>query len=181
MDVGTLSRFFAVLALAALAGGVVALSSLRAPSGPLARLRADLSTAALPLSALVAATAMAGSLYYSEVAEFIPCELCWFQRIAMYPLALLLTIAAVRRDSRIAAYAAPLALAGLAVSIYHYQLEWFPNQGSACAVDAPCSARQVEIFGFVSIPFMAGCGFVAIVGLLLVARQETRTTSQEDV
>lgn len=168
-----------MLALAALAGGAAALSCFRVSSGPLARLRTDLATTAQPLAALVATSAMAGSLYYSEIAKFVPCELCWFQRIAMYPLALLLTIAAVRRDRRIAAYAVPLAVAGLAVSIYHYQLEWFPNQGSSCAVDAPCSARQVEVFGFVSIPFMAGCGFIAIIGLLLVSRQTTPTTPQE--
>jgi disulfide bond formation protein DsbB len=179
VDAGTWSRFFAVLALVAVVGGVALLASLPMAGGLAARLRADLAPAAIPLAALVAATSMAGSLYYSEVADLVPCELCWYQRIAMYPLALLLTIAAIRRDRRIGAYAAPLAGLGLAVSLYHYQLEWFPEQGSACAVDAPCSARQVEVFGFVSIPFMAGCGFLAVLGLLL-ARTRVAPSLQPD-
>ena len=71
---------------------------------------------------------MAGSLYFSEVAHFVPCRLCWYQRIAMYPLVLLLGIATLRRDVGIRLYAIPLAAIGAAVSIYHVQLERFPDQ-----------------------------------------------------
>ena len=82
---------------------------------------------------------MTGSLYFSEVAHFVPCRLCWYQRIAMYPLVLLLGIATLRRDRGIRLYAIPLAAIGAAVSIYHVQLERFPDQASFCSLEAPCN------------------------------------------
>lgn len=125
----------------------------------------------------VAAFAMTASLYYSSIAHFTPCELCWFQRIAMYPLALLTLIAAITRDRRAAIYIVPLAVIGLGVSIYHYQLELFPGQASACSSGVPCSFRYVEEYGFVSIPFMAGCGFVSILMLHLAMYRAARGQS----
>src|SRR5690606_12994080 len=76
----------------------------------------------------VAAVAMGGSLYYSEVAEFLPCEFCWYQRIAMYPLAVVLLIATVTRQQLPARYPVIVAGIGLLISIYHYQLQLFPEQ-----------------------------------------------------
>ena len=99
---------------------------------------------------LVAATSTAGSLYFSEVADFVPCHLCWYQRIAMYPLSLLLVIAAARRDRAVRWYVGPLAGVGALISTYHYLVEWFPSlEGSSvCAVSVPCttpgSARSVS-------------------------------------
>ena len=122
------------------------------------------------LAALVAVGATLGSLYFSERAGFVPCELCWFQRIAMYPLAVILTIAAVRNDDRIGVYALPLAGAGLAVAIYHVQLQWFPDQSSFCEVTNPCSGRWVEAFGWMTIPQMAGISFTLVIGLLVASR-----------
>ena len=174
-----MARLCALLALVAGAGAVLVGLSTRARSGPLAQLRHDLGPVALPLAAVVAATAMAGSLYFSEVANFTPCPLCWYQRCAMYPLALLLVMAAVRRDVGVRRYAIPLALVGAAVSIYHVQLERFPDQASLCTLDGPsCSAPPVEQFGFVTLAVMALCGFAAIVALLAVARP-TRPPSSE--
>jgi disulfide bond formation protein DsbB len=118
---------------------------------------------------LVAAVAMGSSLYYSEYANFPPCEMCWFQRIAMYPLAVLLLTAIVTRGRLDPRYIVVMAGIGLAISIYHYQLQLFPDQQQFCtAGTVSCTVRFVEEFGFVSIPFMAGCGFVAIL-LLQVA------------
>lgn len=162
-----MNLFFALLALLALAGAAAVAASLLLPFGPLVRLRADVAPLARWLAWLVATTSTAGSLYYSEIAHFVPCRLCWYQRIAMYPLALLLGIAAFRRDRGIRVYVLPLALLGAAVSIYHYQLQRFPAQSTFCSVDAPCTAREVDQFGFVTIPFMALAGFLAITVLLL--------------
>jgi disulfide bond formation protein DsbB len=177
VDVTTWSRFFSLLALIALAGGVVAAASLVLKAPVLQRLRLDLGSVALPLAALVATVATLGSLYYSEVANFTPCKFCWYQRIAMYPLALILVIATVRRDLAVRRYAIPLALVGLALSVYHYQLQLFPDQASACDVEAPCTTKEVEELGFVTIPFMAGCGFLAIAAMLAAARPD-RTTEE---
>lgn len=166
--------FFSLLALTALAGAVAAAVLLglarNAPDGQAAALLDDLAPAALPLAAVVAATAMGGSLYFSEVLHYVPCTLCWYQRIAMYPLAPVLGIAAVRRDLTIRTYAWVLAGSGALISLYHYVIQWAPDlDATACAADNPCTAVYVREFGFVSIPFMALAGFLAIIVLLLVA------------
>ena len=115
----------------------------------------------------VAAIATVASLYYSEVAQFIPCEMCWFQRIFMYPQVVILFVAALRRDASAWRYAVPLSVIGLLFSLYHYQLELFPDQPSMCSTTIPCSVRFVEVYGFVSIAFMAGAGFISILALHL--------------
>jgi disulfide bond formation protein DsbB len=110
----------------------------------------------------VAAVAMASSLYYSEIVGFIPCEFCWYQRIAMYPLALLLLVAIVTRSRIDSRYVVALAAIGLPLSIYHYQLQLFPDQIKVCSGIISCTDRNVDQLGFVSIPFMAGSGFLTI-------------------
>lgn len=118
---------------------------------------------------LIAAVAMGSSLYYSEVAGFTPCDFCWYQRIAMYPLAVLLLVAVVTRFGIDPRFIVALAGVGLAISIYHYQLQLFPDQAQVCTASAvSCTVRFVEEFGFVSIPLMAGAGFLAVL-LLQVA------------
>ncbi len=119
----------------------------------------------------VAGIAMVGSLFLSEVAHLTPCSLCWYQRIAMYPLVLILGIAAIRKDCSVWRYALPLALVGLAIAIYHVTIQWLPNLDiGACTTGAPCTGRYVTVFGFVSIPTMAGAAFLLIAAILLVVR-----------
>lgn len=120
------------------------------------------------LSMVVAVSAMASSLYYSDVVGFIPCEFCWFQRIVMYPLAVLLVTATVSRSRIDTRYIVVLAAIGLPISIYHYQLQLFPEQAQVCSGAVACTDKSVNAFGFVTIPFMAGCGFLSIL-LLQVA------------
>jgi disulfide bond formation protein DsbB len=161
----------AVLSLAAIAVGAAALVAAFAPGVRAAV--AELDRFALPLGAAIAGAATAGSLYYSEVAGYIPCEYCWYQRIAMYPIVVVLGIAAVRRDRGAAWTSLTLAAIGLAISIYHYRLQLWPDSGSSCDLTAPCSVQWVDTFGFVSIPFMAGSGFFGILGLsVLVLRSD---------
>lgn len=116
---------------------------------------------------LVAATSTAGSLYFSEGAHFTPCRLCWYQRCAMYPLASILLVAAIRRDHSVAWYAVPVAAAGSLVSIYHLLIEWnvIVDDGS-CDAAQPCSIVWFRRFGFVSLALMALFGFAAIIALL---------------
>ncbi len=169
MSIATSSVVFAVLALLAGASAVMLLvvyGRRRAPVG--------LRRLGLWVAWLAAATSTGGSLYYSEVAGYIPCDLCWWQRIAMYPLALVLLIAAVRGDRGVRRYVWPVALLGFLTSAYHYAIQTFPSlQGTLCAVDAPCTARWVEVFGFVSIPFMAMCGFALITAIMWTLTKET--------
>lgn len=134
-------------------------------------LRDWIAPSALRLAWAVALVATGGSLYYSEVAGYVPCTLCWYQRIAMYPMALLLGIAAVRGDTAIRRYLIPLSLVGATISIYHYQLQRFPAQASfSCTEDVPCALTYVWQFHYISIPFMALSAFALIVTLLAIAR-----------
>lgn len=177
MDTDTVSTFFALSAITILVM-VAGLAAVWAAGLRWERAAAwrravtdSLGDGALWLAWLVAVIATAGSLYYSEVAHFVPCEFCWYQRIAMYPLALVLGIAAFRRDTGIRLYAIPLAAAGALLSTYHYLLQQFPDlSAGSCSATAPCTAAWVWEFGFVSIPFMALAGFAAIVSLLAIAR-----------
>ena len=117
------------------------------------------------LAFAIAAIAVTGSLYYSEIAHFTPCEMCWLQRGVMYPLAVILLVAAIRRDVNAWRYVIPIAALGLLFSTYHYQLELFPEQPSMCSTTVPCSVRFVEVYGFVSLAFMAGAVFISIIAL----------------
>ncbi len=166
------NTFLTALSLIAILGAV-ALLAYRAVKGPAA---ADLlDPGSLWLAWLVAAVATVGSLIYSEVVHFIPCRLCWYQRIAMYPLSVILLVAAIRREVVARYYALPLSLIGLAISVYHYVVQLNPSlEGSSCDPTNPCSARYVEELGFVSIPFMAGAGFILISVLLLFYVKESR-------
>lgn len=160
-------RFCALLAIIAGAGAVTLVVARLLPAG--AQLIDAIRPVRLWAAWLVAAVAMAGSLYFSESAHFTPCKLCWFQRIAMYPLAVVLLIAAVRRDHGVRIYAIPLATIGGLISAYHYLIEWRPSLGSgACDITAPCTVPWFRQFGFISLPLMALCGFAAIVSLLTI-------------
>ena len=141
-------------------------------------LKAEFAAMALPLAAIVAVGATVGSLYFSEVRNFTPCELCWYQRIAMYPLAFILPIAAWRRDRGVVPYAIGAAVIGAGISVYHYQLQAFPDQGSSCSTDAPCSFRWVEVFGFVSIPLLALGTFVLIAAVLVMGNRFSRSAEE---
>jgi disulfide bond formation protein DsbB len=124
---------------------------------------------------LLASTAMASSLYLSEVVGFAPCTLCWYQRFAMYPLVLILAIGSAMGDPRVWRVGLPLSVVGLAISIYHVFIQWQPALDVvACVSDAPCTGRYVAVFGFVSIPTMAGSVFLAITGLLLTVQTADR-------
>ena len=169
------------LAAAALAVAVLAGWALRGRSQLLDDTMASVADAALWIAFLVAGVSMAGSLYFSEVADFLPCRLCWFQRIAMYPLAVILLVAAIRRDRAVRWYVVPVAAIGACVSLYHYVIEWNPELevGDACAATGPtCSDVWFREFGFVTLSFMALCGFVSIIVLNTVA---TRWPSGSDL
>jgi disulfide bond formation protein DsbB len=124
----------------------------------------------------VALVTMLGSLYYSQIAHFEPCELCWFQRIALYPMSIIMLVAAIRRDVLVKFYVVPVLVVGALISIYHYQYEWFPHQKSAiCSLDvgeSPCNITWFRQFGFMSLAYMALSSALVIITLVLVARRD---------
>lgn len=168
--------FTSLLAVSALLGSVAVavLYLLRHRwtfAGDVVHLAAD---AGLWIAAIVAVVATLGSLYFSEVAHYYPCQLCWFQRIAMYPLAVILVVAAIRRDRSVRWYAGPIAAIGLAISTYHYLIEWKPSlEGGACGIGPSCADIWFRQFRFVTLAFMAAAGFIAIlVFAVLVPRAQ---------
>lgn len=166
MNIDTVTLFFALLAVAVqVCVGVTILACL-IPSARRA-VAAALGPVALVLAAMIAIGAMAGSLYLSEVAKFTPCKLCWYQRIAMYPLAILLAVAAVRGDRTVRRHVVPVVGIGAVVSSYHVLLERFPSlESGTCDPTNPCSLIWFEKFGYVTIPVMALTAFIAIAILL---------------
>jgi disulfide bond formation protein DsbB len=173
VDVDAMQLFTSLLALVAVAGAILlVLARLAAPRVGIARDAGNaVAQAAWWLAALVAVGATLGSLYFSEVADYVPCRLCWFQRIAMYPLAVILPIAAARRDRGARWYVVPLAVVGAGVAAYHYLLEWAPSlEGGACSATGPaCADVWFRELGFVTLAFMALCGFLSILVLVTVS------------
>jgi disulfide bond formation protein DsbB len=136
------------------------------------QVRDGLRSQGLALAALVAGVATAGSLYLSEGGHLVPCRLCWYQRTMMYPLAVILIVAAVRRDWSIRPYAITLAMIGAAISTWHVLIEWFPSleTGSSCDPTNPCSALPLNRYaGYLSIPTMAGTAFLLVASVLWLA------------
>lgn len=115
--------------------------------------------------ATVTGTATLGSIYLSEVAGYVPCELCWVQRIFAYSLATITTTAVLRRRHDVIGYTVPLAAMGLATSIWHVIVQRLPAAGATCDPTNPCSAIWIERFGFITIPVMAGAAFLVVLAL----------------
>lgn len=157
MTVEDFALFFALLLLGGSAG---VLAILIRPS-----LRRTVIDAALPLLATIAVGATFGSLYFSEVAGFTPCELCWYQRIAMYPLAVIGPLAAFRRDRNALTYVGLLSTIGFVIAIYHTQLQLFPDQSSFCEATSPCTVSPIKAVGWMTIPHMSAISFGLITSL----------------
>lgn len=105
-----------------------------------------------------------GSLYFSEIRLFEPCELCWYQRILMYPFVVILGIAIINRDFRISLYTMVLSLIGGGIALYHYgiqKLAFLADTAPACG-RIPCTAAYINWFGFITIPFLALVAFTII-------------------
>lgn len=162
----------AVIVQAALAALlIVALLRPAGVEGPWRAVRRTLAGSELWLAFVVASAATAGSLWFSEVEHFVPCKLCWYQRIAMYPL-VLLALPALAGDRRAARYFLPLPLAGLGVSLWHVLVErGVVEETRSCLVSAPggCSVRWIEELGYVTIPTLAATAFALCLVLLGLA------------
>jgi disulfide bond formation protein DsbB len=108
--------------------------------------------------------AVLGSLYFSNVRGFPPCVLCWYQRIFMYPLVLILGVGILRKDRNVAYYVLPLSIIGLLISLYHNLLYYriIPESAAPCVSGVSCTTKFIEYFGFVTIPLLSLLGFLAI-------------------
>jgi disulfide bond formation protein DsbB len=121
------------------------------------------------IALLAAMIATCGSLFFSEVLGWIPCELCWYQRILMYPLTAILTVGILRGDRKVYLYALPFALLGIGVSLYHYLVVMLVVPPPACTGAIPCAFDYINIPGvlsFVKVPFLALTAF-SIISIML--------------
>jgi disulfide bond formation protein DsbB len=172
-----------VLQVVVVALAVLALAGLVIPAArrPLRAIGSTIAGGEIWIAWVIALAALLGSLLFSEIADFIPCRLCWFQRIAMYPLAVILLIGALRRDVRgVALYALPFPVLGALVSAYHIYIENHPEAESAgCTIGAPCSTKWIDQFGYVTIPTLAITAFAAIATLLVFALRRTRVAPRQ--
>lgn len=119
---------------------------------------------------IVALVATGGSLFFSEVMELPPCVLCWYQRIAMYPLVIIVAVGIVLGDRLWKWYALPLAIVGFAISVYHNLLYYglIPESITPCTEGISCTSRQIEWLGFITIPLMALVSFSLVLVLLFI-------------
>ncbi|WP_267378610.1 disulfide oxidoreductase [Bacillus sp. GM_Baccil_2] len=126
----------------------------------------------------IATSAMLISLIFSEWMKLPPCDLCWYQRMAMYPLVLLLGIGMYRKDPNVSTYAFPFACIGLILSVYQITIQTFPaSERKICSVGVSCTEDHLNLFGFISIPMLSFVGFLAII-ILLYIKSDRETKEQ---
>lgn len=136
------------------------------------KLRTFLIEQGLSLVWVIATIATLGSLYFSEIMGYLPCTLCWYQRILMYPLVIVLGIATARKDLKQTIYVLPITILGMGISSYHYAIEktnWFEGGGKTCGI-IPCDVEYINWLGFITIPFLALTAFTLITIILVSVR-----------
>jgi disulfide bond formation protein DsbB len=122
---------------------------------------------------IIASVSTLGSLFFSEIMEFPPCALCWYQRIFMFPLVILLLVGLFPFDKSIIKYALPLALAGWAFAFYHHLLYagFIPESIQPCSQGVSCSETYLDLFGFLTIPMLSLIAFSTLVALLFILKR----------
>lgn len=130
------------------------------------------------LSFLVTLIATLGSLFFSEIAGFEPCRLCWFQRIFMYPQVILLAIGWIKKDYKIIGYLLILSLIGGMISLYHNYIYYWSQAAAFCSLTEQrpsCAEKNTLGFGYITIPLMALTAFVALIFLFLIKKNHDKS------
>ncbi|MFA6339146.1 MAG: disulfide oxidoreductase [Candidatus Paceibacterota bacterium] len=127
----------------------------------------------LYISWIVAIMAMIGSLYFSEILHLPPCSLCWYQRILMYPLVLIIPVGILLNDRKIYMYVLPMSVLGMIVAFYHYLLyiRVIPEVIAPCSAGVSCITKLIEFFGFINIPLLSFVAFTFISIAMLICRK----------
>ena len=128
------------------------------------------------LSFLISLIATLGSLFFSEIMNFVPCSLCWYQRIFMYPLVFLFSINLLFPDDKIFKYSFPLVIIGWIISVYHNLLilKIIPENLSPCVQGVPCSVDYLNWFGFITIPLLSFFAYTSILILLIILKRKNK-------
>ena len=128
----------------------------------------------------MALIATMGSLYLSEIKHLPPCVLCWYQRICMYPLVVILGVGILRRERAIYHYVLPLAAVGWLIALYHSLIQWkvISDALSPCVQGISCTTVQINLLGFITIPFMSLVAFsIIILSMIMLMKYEGSTRS----
>ena len=125
---------------------------------------------------LLASMATLGSLFLDKALGMAPCSLCWYQRVFMYPLAVILLVGLLPVDRRVTRYALPLAILGWLTALYHWLMVVgvIPESLQPCGSGPSCTQDDLNLLGFVSIPLLSLLSFTAVIGLLLAFRKRTQ-------
>lgn len=112
-----------------------------------------------------------GSLYMSKILQLPPCELCWYQRLFIFPLPVLLTVSLVMKRKGVADYVISLAALGIPLSAYHYMVQ-MTQASTSCSTAISCDSVQIQKFGFVTVPWMSLTFFLSVIVLMLLGYRE---------
>lgn len=173
--VSTVNQILAALTIVSQVASTLLAASLFLRNASLRSALGFFSKNALPISFAVALIATLGSLFYSEIAGYEPCKLCWFQRIFMYPQVIILGMALLKKDYGAAVYSIALSAIGTVIAGYHYLLQLGVAPSLPCSAvgySVSCSQRFVMQFGYITIPMMALSAFALI--LLLQISQRSK-------
>lgn len=134
------------------------------------KIKSQNTSLSLKLIVVVSIVATLGSLYFSEIQLFIPCEMCWYQRILMYPIVLISLTGHVIKDKNVGYYTLILSSLGICISGYHYLLQKVSVLGdkTSCSGDVPCTLEYINYLGFITIPFLSFTAFVIIMVLSIL-------------
>ncbi|OGK17736.1 hypothetical protein A2799_01830 [Candidatus Roizmanbacteria bacterium RIFCSPHIGHO2_01_FULL_39_24] len=126
---------------------------------------------------VVSIFSLTGSLFFSEILKLPPCILCWYQRILMYPLVLIIGVGIVRKDKGLPLYVLPFSILGSAVALFHYLLQRgiIPDSVAPCTQGISCTSKLIEYYGFITIPFMSLVSFV-IISLCMIILLRSKST-----
>lgn len=118
-----------------------------------------------------------GSLYFSEIKHYTPCTLCWYQRILMYPLVIIIAVGLHRHDKKLYQYVLPLSILGFLIALYHNLLQYgvLPESVAPCTLAASCTVKYTGYFGFITIPLMSLTAFTVITVCMIIYRKMTKT------
>ena len=133
------------------------------------------------LALIPALVATLGSLYFSEIVGFIPCTYCWYQRILMYPLVLIILIGILKKDEYLPSYVLPFSILGIGLSGYHYLVQAVIFGSTACTSGVPCSVRYINWLGFITIPFLALTAFVMITILMALTAWANKQFEEDEL
>lgn len=133
-------------------------------------MKISLNKLILLLAFIFVLVATFGSLYFSEILKFQPCTLCWYQRICMYPLVIILCVGILENDKNIYKYVLPLSIVGWIIAVYHNLIQYniIPETIKVCSAIGSCTERYVNLFGFITIPLLSLIAFTMINVLMVV-------------